>query len=174
MFFDQFGNLLVSDFDQIRAQIENGQGFVYSTGELNSPVGAANLGLSVFNPSTSGKSILIYSVKIFYTGYAMFFLAPTAADPALGTAANVTNTLLGNAKPSIASATYANTNIASLPANAEITEGTQAAGNYTNADMLANGNQIYILPKGTANGLILFFSSATNNTWIATIKSIEF
>lgn len=174
MFFDQFGNLLVSDFDQIRAQIENGQGFTYSTGQLNSPAGSANLGLSVFNPAASGKSILIYSIKVFYTGYAMFFLAPTAVDPALGTAANVTNALLSSAKTSIASATYSNANIASLPANNAILEGAQAAGNYTIADILANGNQIYIMPKGTANGLFLFFNSPGNNTWIATMKGIEF
>ena len=180
MFFDQHGNLLVSanadtpvtSYDQIHAYIAAGQSFVYSTGEQQSPAGNVNLGLSLFNPINSGKHILIYSVKIFYTGYAMFFLALSGADPALGSAAFITNAIPGSAITSVASTTYTNTNL-TPPANTTILEGAQAAGNYTINDILTN-NSIYILPKGSATGLLLFFNSPSANTWIATIKGVEF
>lgn len=180
MFFDQYGNLLVAasantpvtTYDQIRAYIAAGQGFVYSTGQQQSPASNVNLGLSVFNPSNSGKNILIYSLKMFYTGYAMFFVSSTTADPALGSAAFVANAQLGNAHSSVSSATYTNANL-TPPAASGILEGAQAAGNYAIADMLAN-NSVYMLPKGSANGLLLFFNSSSGNTWIATMKGIEF
>jgi hypothetical protein len=181
MFFDQYGNLLVAAgastpvtvYDQVRAYIAAGQGFVYSTAQQQSPAGSVNLGLSVFNPSNSGKNVLIYSIKVFYTGYAMFFLAPTnTTDPALGNVALVVNSNLGNVRTSVASATYTNTSL-TAPAASSILEGAQAAGNYTIADMLANNNA-YLLPKGSANGLLLFFNSPSANTWIATIKGIEY
>ncbi len=180
MFFDQHGNLLVSanadtpvtGYDQIHAYIAAGQGFVYSTGEQQGPASSANVGLSLFNPANSGKNILIYSVKIFYTGYAMFFLALSNADPALGSVAFVTNSMPGSALASTASATYTNTNL-TPPANNTILEGAQAAGNYTINDILTN-NSVYILPKGSASGLLLFFNSPSTNTWIATIKGVEF
>lgn len=180
MFFDQHGNLLVSanadapvtNYDQLRAYIAAGQGFVYSTGEQQSPASGANVGLSIFNPANSGKNILIYSVKIFYTNYAMFFLALSGADPALGSAAFITNARPGSAITSMASATYTNTSL-TPPANNAILEGAQAAGNYTLNDILTN-NSVYILPKGSAAGLLLFFNSPSTNTWIATIKGVEF
>jgi hypothetical protein len=180
MFFDQHGNLLVSagaatpvaSFEQVRAYIAAGQGFVYSTGEQQSPVGSVNLGLSLFNPANSGKSILVYSIRIFCTGYAMFFLALSNIDPALGTSAVITNAMPGATPTSVASATYTNTNL-TPPVSNTILEGVQAAGNYTACDLLSN-NSIYILPKGSASGLLLFFNSSATNTWIATIKGVEY
>ncbi len=180
MFFDQYGNVLVSAAagtpvavaDHVRAYSMAGQGFVYSTGQLQSPAGNVNLGLSVFNPATSGKSILLYSIKIFYSGYTMFYLSPTSADPALGTSANAANTLFASTKTSIASASYTNTSL-TPPATNTLLEGMQSAGNYTIADLLTN-NAVYILPKGSASGLLLFFNSPAGNTWIAAMKGIEF
>ncbi len=180
MFFDQYGNLLVSASantpvavaDHVRAYSLLGQGFVYTSGQLQSPASNVNLGLSVFNPATSGKSILLYSIKIFYSGYAMFYLVPTSVDPALGSAAGVTNTLFSSAKTSSASASYTNTNL-TPPATNTLLEGMQSAGNYTIADLLTN-NAVYILPKGNATGLLLFFNSPAANTWIAAMKGIEF
>jgi hypothetical protein len=189
MFFDSQGNLLVNLAtasnaagnptiiqQKIAALIAAGQGFVYSTSLLTSPAGAANLGLSVFNPANSGKSILIYSIKMFYTSYAMFFLAPTSVDPALASSANVKNASLGTALASVANATYANANVASPPANNTVLEGAQAPGNSTILELLGagNGDQPYLLPRGQANGLMLFFNSSGANSWIMTMKGVEF
>ena len=50
--------------DQIRAWINNGQGFSATTGKLMAP-GQITGGFSVFNPAASGKTLLVYSLTFF-------------------------------------------------------------------------------------------------------------
>ncbi len=159
------GNLVTNPAiteDQIRAWIANGQGFSASTGVLNSAAGTNNYALSVFNPSTSGKNILIYSIQVANGSGAMTaLLQRVTADPAF-TAVTPLNAKLGGSASAIAGHV------------SQATSNQTLSGTYdqvitiasTTMELLTNGAAI-LLPNGSSEGLVQYIQ-----TYSAAINSI--
>lgn len=150
--------------DQIRAWIANGQGYAATTGKQTS-ASAVLTGLSIFNPSNSGKTIIVYSAKTGTAANAFYQLnAGITSDPALGTTATIVN-LKGGGPNSIASATYAN--VAVTPAGSQVEAIQMVANNLV--EFLTNG-AVLVLPAGY--GTEILANTSTNN-WFAGAKWVE-
>lgn len=149
----------------IRAAIIAGEGFTYATPKLTG--GGANVtGLSVFNPSGSGKTLYVYAAKVGCAGSNFHQLnMGITVDPALGTSANVSNHK-GGGGASVASATYTNANVATA-GNIEgiIYVAGNTTGNFVDAD------DFYTLPPG--NGIAIYANASTNGYGLL-IKAVEF
>ena len=148
--------------DQIRAWIANGQGFSASTGILNSASGTNNYALSIFNPNTSGKNILIYSIQVANgSGGTTAILQCVTADPAF-TAVTPLNAKLGGSASAIAGHV------------SQATSNQTLSGTYdqvitiasTTMELLTNG-AVILLPNGSNNGLVAYIQ-----TYSAAINSI--
>jgi hypothetical protein len=148
--------------DQMRAWIANGQGFSASTGILNSASGTNNYALSIFNPNTSGKNILIYSIQVANgSGGMTAILQRVTADPAF-TAVTPLNAKLGGSASAIAGHV------------SQATSNQTLSGTYdqvitianTTMELLTNGAAI-LLPNGSNNGLVAYIQ-----TYSAAINSI--
>lgn len=132
----------------------NGQGFT-AVSALITGANTTYYGMSVFNPSNSGKSILITRfvvvIQAASTNFSAFF---TTTDPALTTALTPLNLKRGGAT-SVASVTVnaGTDNVASLPASGKFRETVAVAG--YECDLLKNGT-VLLLPTGSANGASLY------------------
>jgi hypothetical protein len=136
--------------DMIRQWIRNGQ--VYSANS-SLTVGGAGQGyyaLSIFNPATSGKDILVISTRAMENfGQTVINSFSSNADPAYDTAITPVNLYLGGTASQLAGHVTANQNGSiSFPSNL-IEQMSQA-----DAELLRNG-AAYLLPKGTAKGIIV-------------------
>ena len=83
--------------------IRKGQGFSTTTGIVTSGATAGFNGLSVFNPSGSGKTIVLYSLKSFSATATQEQNNLTTADPAYGTTLAALNNKPGAGISSVAS-----------------------------------------------------------------------
>lgn len=149
----------------VRAAIIAGEGFTYATPKLTG-AGANVTGLSVFNPSGSGKTLYVYAAKVACAGSNFHQLnLGITTDPALGTSANVSNHK-GGGGSSVASATYTNANVATS-GNIEslIYVAGNTTGNFVDAD------DFYVLPPG--NGIAIYANASTNGYGLL-IKAVEF
>lgn len=132
----------------------NGQGFT-AVSALITGANTAYYGMSIFNPSNSGKSILITHFMVVIqaasTNFSAFF---TTTDPALTTVLTPLNLKRGGAA-SVASVTVnaGADNVASLPGSGKFRETVTVAG--YECDILKNGSVI-LLPAGAANGVTLY------------------
>jgi hypothetical protein len=163
---DTSGNLLVMAWNQ--AMNANGSAFMASNGLLNSVAG--NYPLAVFNPATSGKNVLIYSIRVSTgTGSSNGFLQVVTTNPAYGSAATVTNKRLGGAASAIAAnCTFASTSQTLNPPFVRV----ELLTTYP-ADLLSNGSTI-MLPKGSANGLIAWVTTFNGGYSSITMEWIEY
>lgn len=110
-------------------------------------------GLSVFNPSTSGKNILITSIKGWNNGgAALFYLFKTTSDPALGTVIAPVNQKFGSTASVLTSSVTWDTTAISYPGATPVD--TAAASTSQLIEVLLNGNVI-LLPSGSAFGVEL-------------------
>lgn len=163
---DTSGNLLVQAWNL--AMNANGSAFMASSGLLNSVVG--NYPLVVFNPATSGKNVLIYSIRISTgTGSSNGFLQAVTTNPAYGSAAAVTNKRLGGATSAIAtSCTFTSTSQTLSAPYIRV----EILTSYP-AEILSNGSTI-LLPNGSANGLIAWITTFGGGYSSITIEWIEY
>ncbi len=153
--------------DQLRGWINSGQGFNGTTGKQNAG-GAITTAFSLFNPAASGKNLLIYSLRLFYVGATCIDQAQlTTTDPALGSAATVTNNRPGGGS-SQASVTYSNTNTTVGGTAFDVI----AAPGGNQIELFPNGAQM-LLPSGTANGLAVYLAIPSANVWAVTARWIE-
>ncbi|MDQ2717434.1 MAG: hypothetical protein M3Z08_21270 [Chloroflexota bacterium] len=143
--------------------IRSGQGFSTTTGKLTSG-GTITTGLSIFNPNASGKTLLVFSIRVAVGSSNFHTIGLTTTDPALGTAATIVNSKPGGAS-SIASTSYANTAV--TPAGSTFDTFQVIASSMTEA--LTNGAILVVPPN---NGAVLYVATATNN-WIASMKWLE-
>jgi hypothetical protein len=107
---DGLGNLGVNSAAALAAY--SGKAFVASDNLINAAT-AGSFPMAIFNPSNSGKTILIYSIKVgcANAGYDVALKAITA-DPAYNATAQVANKSLGNVASQIAShITYNNASL---------------------------------------------------------------
>src|SRR5579884_29964 len=97
---DGLGNLGVNTAAALATY--SGKAFVASD-NLISAAAAGSFPMAIFNPSNSGKTILIYSIRVgcANAGYDVLLKSITS-DPAYNTTAVVTNKSLGNVNSAIA------------------------------------------------------------------------
>lgn len=162
--------------DQVQNAIMLGMAFVATTG-VRATATNPNLvmGMSVFNSSSSGKSLYIFSIKWHApaaTTTIKYHL--TTVDPAYASSITQTKLKAGGATASIATVTSA-----ADAASASIsTSGTQqdmlfnpGAGTF---EFLPDGCGIY-LPAGASNGVAVYGTIATaGNSWGASVRWLEF
>jgi hypothetical protein len=158
----------------IQSFIRAGQGYTVTTGSVNAS-GAGNFQLSIFNPSTSGKSILIYRVKFYNStvnsGHKIIFGVTT--DPAFATSLTPVNQLAGGAASAI------NTKVTTNGTTTQAVPGTGSqVDTFTGLAAvpyeIVDTRNAFVLPAGSAFGLdiVLIFGAAA--TYAMTANWIEF
>jgi hypothetical protein len=151
--------------DQMRAWIANGQGFSATTGKLSAG-GSITGGLSIFNPSASGKTLIVFSISYIIGNNSFNQLNLTASDPALGTSVPAVNNKAGSATSSIASCSLANTTV--TPAGTNVASFGSPSNTFT--QILLNGN-VFAIPPG--NGIVFYSNVSSTNSWAANITWVE-
>jgi hypothetical protein len=165
----------VVSVDQIASAIINSKGFVATTGTLVTATnGNLTMGMSVFNPSGSGKNLYIYSIK-----YHAFNIsaAPkyniTTADPLYSNAITPQN-LRPAGGASVANVTSAANNASasiSLSGTLQDLTAVNAAGTV---EFLPSSSGI-MFPAGSANGITVYgIVTTAGGSWGATVRWIEF
>jgi len=162
---DASGRLITQDF--IRQAVIAGQDFIVNN--TSPSLNANTYALSVFNPANSGKSILIYSVRMANGGGpSIQQLTTGTSDPAYGNSATPINTKIGGAASAIAThVTYATTNQSVSGTVLIIEPGPQ----NTPVEMLSAP---VLLPAGSAKGLIAFMTTFSNGYLAQSMRWIEF
>ncbi|HEY7413876.1 MAG TPA: hypothetical protein VH593_01680 [Ktedonobacteraceae bacterium] len=163
---DALGNLLVTD--GVAGQVLQGDAYLASNGLVNAAAG--NFPMGIFNPSNSGKNILIYSIAVSCggTGFDAAFQFQ-ATDPAFSKAGIVTNKKIGGSASAIAgSITYEDTS--------QTRNGPYARWEpYTSSpvDMVFAGSPV-LLPAGSANALIVWVTTYGNGYSAIHLEWVEF
>lgn len=134
---------------------------------------AQNCGASVFNPATSGKNILIFSIKMGLNNNLIAGqVTLTTADPAFGTAMNCLNMKAGGpASVLVAANSLSYVNGAATQSGTVFDFFQAPAGDFREA--LLN-NKVILLPAGSANGVALFPSIPASGYWVVTITYVEY
>ncbi len=163
---DTAGNLLVQPWNQ--AMNASGSAFMASNSLLNASTG--NYPLTIFNPAASGKSVLVYSIRISTgTGSSSGFLQAVTTNPAYASAAIITNKRLGGAASAIAaSCTFASASQTLSAPYAKV----ELLTAYP-AELLSNSSAI-LLPSGAANGIVAWITTFSGGYSSITIEWIEF
>ncbi len=161
---DVLGNLLVSSGPINPNTINGGQVFYGTTGQMSSASGTVDAPMSIFNPSNSGKNILIASILVSSgTGSLVGMLFATTSDPAYANSLKIKNAKGGGAGSAIASScTFVNTN-QSQPGSGELRRLYNS-----NSQELIPSNCGILLPSGSNNGITAFLE-----TYAAGIGSIS-
>lgn len=151
----------------ISQAIRNGQGYNYSTGQQTTAGAANSTEVSLFNPAASGKSLLVYSIRVFITIASFGQLRLITVDPAL-TAGTLQNMKPGGAG-SVANFTW------SVVAQSVIGAALDSlsSNGAPNIELLTNG-AVWLLPSGAANGLAVFINATAVLTQQVTMRGIEF
>lgn len=158
-----------SVFSDVRVEaVMNGQAF---TVVQNQTIGGAATGqyaVSVFNPSNSGKNILIFSIKCMTNfGNCTVWLYQTTTNPAYNTTLTPKNMLGGGSVSSLASGSItANSASISFPAS-------QVDMTIAQPEVLMN-NATFFLPNGSANGLTSLVNVGNSQAYSICVKWIEF
>jgi hypothetical protein len=150
--------------EQMRTWLLNGQGYSATTGKQTA-AGAITGGLSVFNPAASGKTLLVSSLTFIIGNNSFNQVNFTTTDPALGTAATVSNNKSGGSA-SVTSCSYANTNVTV----AGTSKDAIGAATNTFVQLFSNGNA-YVLPAGT--GVVFYSNVSGANVWLCSMSRIE-
>ncbi|WP_052888088.1 hypothetical protein [Thermogemmatispora carboxidivorans] len=148
---------------QFNEWLSNGQGYSVTTGKQTSTA-TATTGLSLFNPSGSGKTLHVFSARVAEAASSWHQLNLTSSDPALGTILTPLNLKPGS-PASVASASMSNSNL--TPVGSQLD--TLLLVSNTTIDFLSNGALI-ILPPGS--GLVIYVATSSNS-WAAALKWLE-
>ena len=165
---DTQGNLNIQPWMQ--AMQIKGRGYVANSGLLN--VSAGNYPLCIFNPATSGKNVLLYSLRASSGTAASnsisVFLQIVTSNPAYTASAVVTPNQAGAASSAIAAT-------CSYSGSTQSLAGPYAQIEITTApvELLTNGSTL-LLPSGTANGVSIFIQTYASGFSSLNAKWIEF
>lgn len=164
--------------NQLQTAILLGKGYVATTGMLATATNSnLVMGMCVWNPANSGKSLYIYSIKwtsASTSTNSTLKYAVVTANPAYATTITPAPLQVGSSTTSITTVTSA-----ANSATASITvTGTVHDIMYVNSkgtfEYLTGVEGVY-LPNGTAAGLTVYGTVATaGDTWGATVRWIEF
>ncbi len=164
---DALGNLSITD--TIRRLILAGKGFTLVTRQT-SP-GAGNFGVAIFNPGTNGKTVVIYSIRIYENQSAgVHEMHLTTSDPAMGNALAPVNNLAGSTNTSGVTGSYASAT-QTIPGTGLI--GLSAQGANIMPEVLTNG-EVIVLPAGANNGLGVYTNLGAAGNWGVEMGYIEY
>ena len=156
--------------DQIREGIANGQGFSLTNGQLNSAAGTNNYPLSVFNPSNSGKNLLIFSIQVANgSGGLTAFLKLVTSNPAWPNQIAPINLKAGGPASALAATNFTGDTADHAPSSPYLQVVTLASATQ---ELLTDGAAI-LLPAGNANGLTVYaqtYGAGINSTLIRWIE----
>jgi hypothetical protein len=153
--------------DQIRLWIQNGQGFSCTTGKLTAS-GAITAGFSVYNPSASGKLIIVFAIEVMIGNTSFSSLNfVSGGDPAFGTSMTAANRRNGSGTTSIASLSYSNSNQASPPGTSNT---TICGASNTPLQALQNGDAIFL---NANTGIALLPNLSAANSWCVSCQWLE-
>jgi hypothetical protein len=160
-YVDAYGSAII--VDKLRDWLFNGQCFAAAYTQTIGGAAQGNFALSIFNPSNSGKNILVFSSKVASNNFtAMAGLFLSTSDPGYNESPTVVNLKAGSGVSSIASVT-ANGSTISWPSNNFDTA-------YSTPEMLSNNSAI-LLPPG--NGLIIATYVGNSQEYALSAKWIE-
>src|SRR5271157_152582 len=162
-FVDDHGSAIT--VDKIRDWIANGQGFAASYSQSAS---SGNYAFSIFNPSNSGKSILIISNRIIYdyaSSNTSGSIILNTSDPGY-TAITPVNLKAGSSISSVASVS-ANTATTSWPSGTTLDGGVVA-----NSEYLTNNTAI-LLPPGHGFAEAIYIGGSSK-MYAYTAKWVEY
>lgn len=167
-------NPLVTE-DQIRAYTIAGQSYNVTTGKVTSPAGGP-IGFQLFNPASSGKNLLIYSLLVAYNSSNVHDIRWTSADSS--SIVGWSNTPItpinnkGGGAASVATSGYSNVALTGglLGASRETT-GTQ---NNLPIETLTNGECIYLPASASINGVAVYLTIGAAALWSVTASYLEF
>ncbi|GCF11210.1 hypothetical protein [Dictyobacter arantiisoli] len=156
----------------VRQLALQGHAYLAQSGLQSSGTGTNDYPLSIFNPAASGKTILIYSIRIMAgTAGANSIVARlkfTTTDPAYSGSATVSNLKAGGASSAIAgSCSFATSNTTPVAPFLQI--------DIANGPLeLLQNDQILILPSGSASGLSVFLETYAAGSYCCSVKYVEF
>ncbi len=156
--------------DQLRAWLLTGQSYCASTGLISAATATNNYPLSIFNPAVSGKNILIYSLQVTNgSGALTALVAPVTANPAFSNVAAVANARAGGSASVLAS-TVTTTTISQFVSGPYVLVATVVSGTL---ELLTNSAG-FLLPAGSANGLVVYIQTYNTGLNSITARWIEF
>ena len=161
--------------DQIRAYTMAGQAFSACTTKIQAP-GAATLGFQLFNPASSGKNLLVYSLILNIASATFHDFRMTTADvSSIAGWSNVAITPVNNkggGAASVATCGYSNVNLTGgLLGSACEVIGVAATQSF---EALTNGECIYLPASASINGIALYVNATGTNNWSVTVEYLEF
>jgi len=161
--------------DQIRAYTMAGQAFSACTTKIQAP-GAGTLGFQLFNPASSGKNLLIYSLIINIASSTFHDFRMTTAD--VSSITGWSNTVVtpvnnkGGGGASVATCGYSNVILTGgLLGSAREVVGVQGT---VSQEALSNGECIYLPASASINGIALYVNATGTNNWSVTVEYLEF
>lgn len=161
--------------DVIRNLTLTGKAFSVTTTKVQAP-GAATLGFQLFNPASSGKNILIYTLILNIASSTFHDFRITAADVSsitgwTNTAITPVNNKAGG-PASVATAGYSNANLTGgLLGTAREVVGVPATQSI---ETLTNGECIFLPSSASINGIALYINASGTNNWSVTAGYLEF
>lgn len=150
--------------DQIRLWIINGQGFSCQTGKQTAG-SAISTGFGIFNPNASGKTLIVYSIKLLVGNTSFNPITYVTTDPAFGSSMTIVNRKAGSGTASVASVSFSNTTQTPGTANDMI-----SGASNTNLQLLQNGDVLYIPPS---NGVNVYPNLSGANSWSVSAQWCE-
>jgi hypothetical protein len=142
--------------EAVAAFIAMGKGYSASTGIISAAASTNNYPLSVFNPSSSGKSLAIYSVQFANgSGGATGLLQMTDTNPAFGSQITPISDLGSGSASALPGAAVTSTATSQSLAGSFKQVATLFADTV---EVLTNGAMI-VLPAGTNSGLVAYLQS---------------
>jgi hypothetical protein len=161
--------------DTIRNLTMAGKAFSATTTKITAP-GTATLGFQLFNPASSGKNLLIYSVILNMAAITFHDFRMTTAD--VSSITGWTNTAItpvnnkGGGAASVATCGYSNTNLTgSLLGSAREVIGVP---NTQSIEALTNGEVIFLPASASVNGIAIYINATGANNWAVTVEYLEF
>lgn len=165
----------------ILSWIRNGHGFIASYGAITATNNNLKMcAFSLFNPSTSGVSVIIYSMRI-NSGTSSVgsdnSVNLTTSDPngTTGFTGTITanNQGAGTTSSVVSLCATANNATASVTATGTVVD-LFGSTSDASTELLSNG-AVYFLPKGVAKGISIFeHVSTAGNVFGATVRWIEY
>lgn len=155
--------------DQVKLSTLNGQAYSVMYTQIIGPAATGQFALSVFNPSTSGKNVLITSVKTLVNyGNTTTWLYLNTSNPSYNT--NITPINMKSGGPATAlTAGNITTNSATVS--------FPGSGNFdmsvSSPEVLHNNASIF-LPNGANNGFVALVFAGNNQSYAIVVKWIEF
>ena len=157
--------------DQMRAWLQNGQMFSLSTGLQASGGSGGNFPLAVFNPSNSGKNLLIFSVAISANiQFIQAYITYQTSNPNFASSISPSNMKMGGAG-TVATCTTTSSSVSIVGTGLD----TAVFAIAPRTELLSNAAAI-LLPSGSANAIIgwIQITNSTATNYAITIRWIEY